>query len=77
MLFKYRKWSLNSIAAYYSLARSFVLQILNNFELRAGQKEDVCREFGQKTWKITKNHIETIGRFMIKNRGKYITVEDI
>ena len=77
MIFKYRKWSLNSIAAYYSLDKSFVVQTIKNFQWKVDSKGKRKGKVGQRTRKITKDHIESIGKFMIKNKGKHVTVEDI
>ena len=74
---KFKKWSLNSISAYYLMPKLFVLQTIKDFQSKLNKKYKLSVMTEQRHKKISFGHIESFREFMNKNRGKHITVEDI
>ena len=74
---KFKKWSLNSISAYYWMPKLFVLQTIKDFQSKLNKKHKLSVMTEQRHKKISFGHIESVREFMNKNRGKHITVEDI
>ena len=68
---------LNSIGAYYSLDKAFVAQTMKCLKWKSRLKRNVGRKTKEKIRSITKDHIESIGKHIIKRKISMSKIENM